>query len=89
MRFLTLAFGLLATFSLSAAQTSTADDNAFSAPASGAQLTAGSTTTLTWNPTTSGTVSLRVQWGATTVATDGVAIACMSSTYPMKIELYG
>lgn len=78
MRFLTLAFGLLATFSLSAAQTSTSKDNAFITPASGAELTAGSATTITWNPTTSGTVSLRLQWGATTVATDGVAIACMS-----------
>lgn len=74
MRFLTLAFGLLATFSLSAAQTS--NENAFITPSSGAELTAGSTTTLTWNPTTSGTVSLRLQWGETTVATDGIVVAC-------------
>jgi hypothetical protein len=76
MRFLTLAFGLLATFSLSAAAQTSTTENAFITPSSGAELTAGSTTTITWNPTTSGTVSLRLQWGETTVATDGVAVAC-------------
>ncbi|EED16053.1 GPI anchored protein, putative [Talaromyces stipitatus ATCC 10500] len=76
MRLLSIAFGLLATLSLSAAQTSSnPKENAFIVPSAGAQFTAGTTTTLTWNPTTSGTISLRLQWGATTVATDGVVIA--------------
>lgn len=81
MRFFAVALGFLATLTLSAAQTgSSSDKNPFIYPTAGATFTAGQTSTLTWNPTTSGTVSLRLQWGATTVATDGIAIAC---TYPL------
>ncbi|EAW20087.1 GPI anchored serine-threonine rich family protein [Aspergillus fischeri NRRL 181] len=38
-------------------------ENAFNIPANGYQFSAGEPTTLTWDPTTSGTVTLKLQWG--------------------------
>ncbi|KAJ5628305.1 hypothetical protein N7490_010533 [Penicillium lividum] len=49
--------------------------NPFSNPTGGYVFTSGDATTLTWDPTTSGTVSLRLQWGSVTTAESGDAIA--------------
>ncbi|QKX54029.1 uncharacterized protein TRUGW13939_01111 [Talaromyces rugulosus] len=70
MRFFALATGLFAALAAAAST-----PNAFIQPISGASFTAGKTSTLQWSPSTSGTVSLRLQWGALTTATEGIAIA--------------
>ncbi|KAH8701116.1 Ser-Thr-rich glycosyl-phosphatidyl-inositol-anchored membrane family-domain-containing protein [Talaromyces proteolyticus] len=76
MRFLTLATGLFAAIAAAASSSSTdTGANAFIAPVAGTTLKAGQTTTLKWTPTTSGTVNLRLQWGALTTADEGLAIA--------------
>ncbi|KAA8642228.1 hypothetical protein EYZ11_009011 [Aspergillus tanneri] len=49
--------------------------NPFNIPPSGYSFTAGEATTLNWEPTTSGTVTLRLQWGAVLTPNSGVAIA--------------
>lgn len=50
--------------------------NSFKVPRGGYSFTAGETTTLEWDPTTSGTVSLRLQHGAVTTENSGMPIAC-------------
>ncbi|BCS03814.1 GPI anchored serine-threonine rich family protein [Aspergillus luchuensis] len=52
-----------------------ASDNPFNVPEGGYTFTAGSPTTLTWDPTTNGTVTLRLQWGAVFTTTTGDLIA--------------
>ncbi|PYH99505.1 hypothetical protein BO71DRAFT_342602 [Aspergillus ellipticus CBS 707.79] len=52
-----------------------ASENPFSVPDGGYEFDAGSPTTLTWDPTTSGTVTLRLQWGAVFTTTSGDLIA--------------
>jgi hypothetical protein len=52
-----------------------AQDNAFNNPSSGYSFTAGQPTTLTWTPSTKGTVSLQLQWGPVTTADQGITIA--------------
>ncbi|KAJ5702877.1 hypothetical protein N7488_010425 [Penicillium malachiteum] len=53
-----------------------ADDtaNPFDNPEGGYVFTAGSPTTLTWDPTTSGTIELRLQWDTVTTPETGDAI---------------
>ncbi|KAJ5732037.1 hypothetical protein N7493_003518 [Penicillium malachiteum] len=53
-----------------------ADDtaNPFDNPEGGYVFTAGSPTTLTWDPTTSGTIELRLQWDTVTTPETGEAI---------------
>ncbi|KAJ6013984.1 hypothetical protein N7540_008575 [Penicillium herquei] len=53
-----------------------ADDtaNPFSNPEGGYVFTAGSPTTLTWDPTTSGTINLRLQWDSVTTPETGESI---------------
>jgi Ser-Thr-rich glycosyl-phosphatidyl-inositol-anchored membrane family len=80
MQFTTLALGLFA--ALASAQ------NAFIVPTSGTVYAAGDSTTLEWDPTTNGTVSLRLQWGTTTTASDGVAIACESALYNTYLDIF-
>lgn len=75
MRFFALATGLFAALAAAAST-----PNAFIDPVLGASFTAGQTSTLEWTPSTSGTVSLRLQWGALTTSTEGIAIA---STFPL------
>ncbi|RAL01548.1 GPI anchored serine-threonine rich family protein [Aspergillus ibericus CBS 121593] len=53
----------------------TAAQNPFNVPDGGYEFEAGSPTTLIWDPTTSGTVSLRLQWGAVFTTTTGDSIA--------------
>ncbi|GKZ32769.1 hypothetical protein AbraIFM66950_002388 [Aspergillus brasiliensis] len=52
-----------------------ASDNPFNIPEGGYTFTAGSPTTLTWDPTTNGTVTLRLQWGAVFTTSSGELIA--------------
>ncbi|PLB44733.1 hypothetical protein P170DRAFT_479281 [Aspergillus steynii IBT 23096] len=49
--------------------------NPFNIPADGYSFKAGEPTTLKWNPTTSGTVTLRLQWGGVLTPNSGTAIA--------------
>lgn len=73
MRFFTIAVGFLATYV--AAQTG---PNPFTV--SGAAQTANTPTTLTWKPTAGTTVTLQLQWGAVTTASQGITIASKSKT---------
>ncbi|OJJ63187.1 hypothetical protein ASPSYDRAFT_86829 [Aspergillus sydowii CBS 593.65] len=63
-----LALGAIAT--LAAAR-----ENAFNIPKDGYEFTAGESTTLTWAPSTEGTVSLKLQRGDTFDSTTGTTIA--------------
>ncbi|KAB8067882.1 Ser-Thr-rich glycosyl-phosphatidyl-inositol-anchored membrane family-domain-containing protein [Aspergillus leporis] len=49
--------------------------NPFNIPSAGYSFETGSPTTLTWDPTTSGTVTLRLQWGAVMTTSSGTTIA--------------
>lgn len=64
----------LAIFATVAAASSTA--NPFKVPSGGYTFTVGQATTLKWTPTTSGTVSLRLQHGQVTTSSSGTSIAC-------------
>lgn len=72
---------IIAAAAFSALVSASSTANPFSNPSGGYVFTAGDATTLTWDPTTSGTVSLRLQWGSVTTAESGDAIAC---TYPIN-----
>ena len=56
----------------------TAAQNPFNVPDGGYEFEAGSPTTLIWDPTTSGSVTLRLQWGAVFTTTTGDLIAGMA-----------
>ncbi|KAE8390713.1 hypothetical protein ETB97_001260 [Aspergillus alliaceus] len=64
---------LSAIATLAAAATSGA--NPFNIPSEGYSFEAGQPTTLSWDPTTSGTVSLKLQWGAVLTSNTGTTIA--------------
>ncbi|RAQ54786.1 GPI anchored protein [Aspergillus flavus] len=64
---------LSAMASLAAAATNSA--NPFNIPSEGYSFEAGEPTTLSWKPTTSGTVSLKLQWGAVMTSNTGTTIA--------------
>lgn len=49
--------------------------NPFKIPTQGYDFKVGSATTLNWDPTTSGTVTLKLQWGAVTTTNSGEVIA--------------
>ncbi|CAG7919211.1 unnamed protein product [Penicillium olsonii] len=71
MRFFT-SFAVAALAAVAAANSKA---NPFNIPTDGYTFKVGEPTTFTWKPTTSGTVTLRLQWGAVTTATSGTAIA--------------
>lgn len=50
--------------------------NPFSIPIEGYTFKVGEPTPLTWKPTTDGTVSLILQWGAVMTGNSGTVIAC-------------
>lgn len=50
--------------------------NPFSIPTEGYTFKVGEPTALTWKPTTGGTVSLILQWGAVMTGNSGTVIAC-------------
>lgn len=58
-----------------AALAAASQPNPFNIPNNGYTFTVGQPTTLTWDPTTSGTVSLKLLWGAVTTADSGITIA--------------
>ncbi|OQD78614.1 hypothetical protein PENDEC_c001G00400 [Penicillium decumbens] len=68
--FICLAVSVLATVAAAGSQA-----NPFNIPANGYTFAVGKPTTLTWQPTTGGTVSLRLQQGEVTTANDGTPIA--------------
>lgn len=70
------AFICLAVSALAAVAAAGSNANPFNIPSGGYSFTVGQPTTLTWRPTTGGTVSLRLQHGELTTATDGTSIAC-------------
>ncbi|KAL2814789.1 Ser-Thr-rich glycosyl-phosphatidyl-inositol-anchored membrane family-domain-containing protein [Aspergillus granulosus] len=51
-----------------------ARENPFNIPPSGYEFTAGESTTLSWDPTTEGTVTLKLQWGESFTSTTGETI---------------
>lgn len=78
MQLLILPFVTLL-FSSVLAQT-TSGDNAFK-NTPGFSITAGQQTTIEWDPTTSGTVTLTLREGASNALTSGTVIQCMSQFF--------
>ena len=70
---------LSALASLAAAATGA---NPFNIPSEGYSFETGQPTTLTWEPTTSGTVTLKLQWGAVMTTNSGTTIASESPLIP-------
>ncbi|KAJ5088198.1 hypothetical protein N7456_011814 [Penicillium angulare] len=66
---------IIAAAAFSALVSAGSEANAFNNPKGGYVFTSGDSTTLSWDPTTSGTVSLRLQWGSVTTPESGDAIA--------------
>ncbi|KKK16232.1 hypothetical protein P175DRAFT_0496950 [Aspergillus ochraceoroseus IBT 24754] len=65
-----------------------AAENAFNIPSTGYQFTAGKATTLSWDPTTSGTVTLKLQWGSVLTDSTGSTIVANlpnSGTYTWSV----
>lgn len=64
--------------------------NPFSIPNDGYTFKTGQPTTLKWNPTTSGTVTLRLQWGGVLTPNSGTPIASESSldVRRMLVDVY-
>ena len=54
----------------------TAADNAFNVPPGGYKFTAGLPTTLTWKPSTDGTVTLKLHKGSDITPESGIVLAC-------------
>ena len=78
MRVIVLPFLATLFASLAVAQNVTAP-NPFNIPSTGfGPITAGQPTTLSWKPTTSGTVSLQLRSGANSNLEQGTSIACVS-----------
>ncbi|GIJ90752.1 hypothetical protein Asppvi_009714 [Aspergillus pseudoviridinutans] len=59
---------------LAAIAAAASKSNPFNIPANGYQFAAGQPTTLSWDPTTSGTVTLKLQWGTVFTADSGSTI---------------
>jgi hypothetical protein len=78
--FVTLAAALFA-----AVVSANSKANAFSNPAGGYSFTVGKATTLTWNPDSGTTVTLRLQSGEVSTANTGTVIAC---EYPIAQTSY-
>ena len=51
------------------------NDNSFNIPKDGYSFKAGEPTTLSWDPTTEGTITLKLQWGAVLTPDSGKEIA--------------
>ncbi|KAL1960805.1 hypothetical protein VTO42DRAFT_6635 [Malbranchea cinnamomea] len=72
MRFLYVAVSAFA--ALAAAQ-STFNENPFNVPEGGYEFTAGEPTTLTWEPTTDGTVTIKLHYGDDITPESGMVLA--------------
>ncbi|KAL2361317.1 hypothetical protein RJZ56_005808 [Blastomyces dermatitidis] len=64
----------LAVTAFAAVVAAQSNGNPFNVPSGGYQFVAGKPTTVTWDPTTSGTVSLRLQMGANVTPQDGIPL---------------
>ena len=65
--------------------------NAFKVPAGGYNFKTGVPADLSWNPTTQGTVTLKLQWGSPTGMDTGMIIACKvvtKHTYARRILIH-
>lgn len=69
-------FTSLAIAALAAVVSANSKANPFSIPTDGYTFTTGESTALKWEPTTTGTVSLILQWGAVLNGNTGTVIAC-------------
>jgi hypothetical protein len=69
-------FTTLAVAVLAAVASANSKANPFNIPTTGYTFKVGKPTTLSWDPTTTGTVTLYLQWGAVTTAGSGTIIAC-------------
>lgn len=70
------AFVCLVVAVFAAVVAASSNANPFKIPNGGYTFTAGQATTLNWDPTTGGTVSLLLQHGEVTTASEGTPIAC-------------
>ena len=57
-------------------------DNAFKIPPGGIAFTAGQPATISWTPSTGGTVTLRLREGAASALNPGTIIKCKLSSFP-------
>ncbi|EGE86931.2 hypothetical protein BDDG_09882 [Blastomyces dermatitidis ATCC 18188] len=64
----------LAVTAFAAVVAAQSNGNPFNVPSDGYQFVAGKPTTVTWEPTTPGTVSLRLQMGANVTPQDGIPL---------------
>lgn len=69
-------FTTLAVAAIAAIASADSKANPFSIPVDGYTFTTGEPTALKWEPTTQGTVSLILQWGAVLTGNTGTVIAC-------------
>lgn len=69
-------FTTLAIAAMAAVASANSKANPFSIPTDGYTFKVGVPTALTWKPTTQGTVSLILQWGAVISGNSGTVIAC-------------
>lgn len=69
-------FTSLAIAAMAAVVSANSKANPFSIPTDGYTFTTGESTALKWEPTTPGTVSLILQWGAVLSGNSGTVIAC-------------
>lgn len=58
-------------------------DNAFKIPPGGIAFTAGQPATISWTPSTGGTVTLRLREGAASALNPGTIIKCKLSSFPV------
>lgn len=69
-------FTSLAIAAMAAVVSANSKANPFSIPTDGYTFTTGEATALKWEPTTTGTISLILQWGAVLNGNSGTVIAC-------------
>lgn len=85
-----MQFRILSLFALVAtavvAQQSSSGDNAFKIPPGGIAFTAGQPATISWTPSTQGTVTLKLREGAESALNPGTVIKCelSSSSFPVN-----
>lgn len=63
------------------AQQTSSGDNAFKIPPGGIAFTAGQPATISWTPSTQGTVTLKLREGAASALNPGTIIKCKLSSF--------
>lgn len=74
----------LAVAAMAAVAAANSKANPFSIPVEGYTFKVGEPTALKWEPTTDGTVSLILQWGAVISGNSGTVIACKQPGDPSE-----